>query len=505
MQTPIRKIVIVGGGLDGWISAAVLARTLPKQRYEIVLIDPPAAPVDVGALDGGVASLPLIRSLHGVVGLPEQVLCAKADAAMSLGCAFSDWSRVGARYFAPFGVFGAPIEGVSFHHYWQRLGASRDVGDLGDYALGAAAAARGKFAPPSADPASVLSTYGFAFHVNAAAYAGLMRRIAEHGGVRAIEADLADVTLSGERGFIESLTLAGGARIDGDLFLDCTGARAALIGVAMKAGFEDWRTALPCDRAVALRLDDDSAPAPFRSAIAVESGWRWHMPLRGSVGHGIVYASAHMGDDAAEAALRAKAPAGANVTSTSFISGRRTAPWTKNCVAIGAAGCVLDPLAPTALHLIQTAVRTLLSLLPEKSFSGGESAEFNRILAETTERMRDFLALQYKAAPRDDSPFWRACKAAPAPDSLAYKMRLFESKGRVLALDEETFHEADWVAAFIGRGVLPRLYDQLADTPDAEQIWSRMQAMRAIIAKTADAMPSHGDFLARYATTTGAT
>lgn len=497
MQTPIRTIAIVGGGLDGWISAAVLARLMPARRYAVTLIDPPTRHVDIGALDGGVASLPLLAILHSVVGLPEPVLFARAAATASLGCECADWSRAGARYFAPFGQFGASVDGVSFHHFWQRLRGSRDVGALEDYSLAAAAAARGKFAPPVGDPGSVLSTFSYAYHLDAAGYESLMHRVAEQGGVKRIEADIADVSLHGETGFIAAITLSNGARVEADLYLDCTGSRAALIESVLKAGFEDWRGFLPCDRAIAVRETTPEAPAPFRSAIATETGWRWRLPLQGSVGQGIVYASAYLSDDAAEAALRKHAPGAAPVQRAAFASGRRKTPWTKNCVAIGAAACVLDPLAPTALHVTQTGIRTLLSLLPEASFAGGESDEYNRIMIETMERMRDFIALHYKAAPRQDSAFWAACANAQIPDSLAYKMRLFEAKGRVLALDEETFHEADWVGAYFGRGVLPRLYDQLADTPDAEQIWGRMQSMRAIIQKTADAMPPHSAFLAQ--------
>ncbi len=495
-DTPLRNILIVGGGLAGWMSAVALSKMLSPRLFKISIVD--TAPAGLEALDGGEAGLPAMAELHALLGVSEPEFLRGAGALFSLGAAFADWPRKGARAFRPFGDIGARLDGLAFHHYWLRLRSGGDKADLSDYALGAAAAQRGKFAPPVGDQRSVLSTLDYAYHWRGGAYRALLHARAERQGVTCIEGEVAAARLRGADGFIESVTLRDGRQLEAELFIDCTG-DGELIEGALKTGFEDWRRWLPCDRAIAARRTSAEAPAPFRTATAGEAGWSWTIPLRGSVGHGHVYASAFTGDDEAGRTLHAvlggapdDAPRAAR-----FASGRRRRPWEKNCVAIGPAACVLDPLEATALQIMHKGLLTLAKLMPDRSWGGGEADEYNRIMIETMERLRDFTALRYLAGARADSPFWVACRAAAPPDSLAYKLELFAAIGRVYLQEEETFSESDWAAAWIGQEVFPRAYSPLADTPELEATRTSLQRMRAAIAAAADSMPAHGAFLQR--------
>jgi tryptophan halogenase len=484
----LRNILIVGGGLAGWMSAAVLSKVLSPRQFKISIVD--TAPTGLESLDGGEAGLPSLTELHALLGVGEAEFVRDGGAGFSLGTAYVDWPRQGAHSFRPFGDIGARLDGLAFHHYWLRLRAAGEDAALSDYALGAAAAQADKFAPPVADQRSVLSTLDYAQHWRGEAYRALLRARAERQDVVRIAGEIADVKLRGADGFIEGVTLRDGQSINAELFIDCTSA-GDLIEGALNTGFEDWRQWLPCDRAIAGRPDSTQDPAPFRTATAGAAGWSWTIPLRSSVGRGHVYASEFMSDDDAGRVL---GDAGA-FRAARFVSGRRRKPWVKNCVAIGPAACVLDPLESTAVQIAQKGLTTLAKLMPEKSWAGGEADEYNRIMIETVERLRDFTALRYLAGARADTPFWAARRGAGAPESLAYKMELFAAGGRVYLQEEETFSESDWAAAWLGQELYPRAYSPLADTPELEATRTQLQRMRAVIAATAAAMPTHGAFL----------
>jgi tryptophan 7-halogenase len=479
-QTNVRELLIVGGTIAGWMTAAVLARSLPAARYRIRLLEPARPVPEMETLGGGLASLPALRTLHGVIGLPEAELVKQAGAGFSLGADHAGWPKRGGRYFRAFGAVGASLGGVAFHNLWQRMRRAGAAGELEDYALGAVAARLGRFAPPSPDPASVLSTLDYGYHLDGEAYRALLRAAAQRLGVLRIEGDPGQVHLRGADGFIEAVSVAGGERLAADFFIDCTGARAALIGEALGTPFEDWRHWLPCDRAVAARAEGEQAPC-----LRVESeaaGWRWRMPLREGVAQLRVFSGAHESADGAFA----------------FASGRRAKFWSRNCVAIGAAAASLDPLEPTALQTVQRGISQFLALMPVKDAEAGEADEYNRIMTETVERMRDLVILHYKANRRDE-PFWAACREMALPDVLAYKLRLFEAKSKILAMDEEMFQDSDWASVYLGQGIQPRAYDVLADAPDKALVRDRLAGMRKAIRAAADAMPAYADFLKQVA------
>ncbi|MEJ0061491.1 MAG: tryptophan halogenase family protein [Terricaulis sp.] len=496
-NAPIRNILIVGGGSAGWMSAAMLSRMLSSRRVSIQLIDLTDTELDLDSLDAGEASLPSIAELHAVLGIDEATLFRGANATISLGADFVDWPREGARAFRPFGSIGFRLDNLAFHHHWLRLRQSGESAKLSDYALAASAAKLGRFAPPTDDQASVLSTFDYAYHWLGSWHQKVMRDCAERRGVTRIEGDVGRVHVRGENGFIEAITLKDGRRLEADLFIDCSGARALLIQGALHAGYEDWRACLPCDRALAARYASAAAPAPFRTATAATAGWTWRIPLQGSVGHGHVYADAFETEEAARKTLGA-ALEGAPLEEprlVKFASGRRMKAWSRNCVAIGASACVLDPLEPTALRLALKSVKTLAQLLPaDKNRTTDEADEYNRILGETALRARDFVALRYLTT-KAKTPFWTACRAMSAPDSLAYKRDLFEACGRVYLQDEETFLESDWAAAWLGQEVIPRAYSPLADTPDLQATRESLRRMRTMIRSAAEGMPTHRAFI----------
>jgi tryptophan halogenase len=496
----VSRIVIVGGGTAGWMTAAALCRTLGQEHYEIVLVESEF----IGTVGVGEATIPAIHDFNSKLGLDEPDLMRSTQATFKLGIEFVDWTRVGDRYMHPFGHFGRDMNGVAFYHYWLR---SRELGDdagLADYALAIAAAKKGKFALPKSDPRSIFSNYFYAFHFDASLYGAYLRAYSEERGVRRIEGMVDAVNLRAEDGFIESLNLQDGRTVEGDLFIDCTGFRGLLIEQALETGYEDWTHWLPCDRALAVPSQNIGNPTPYTRATAHKSGWQWRIPLQHRTGNGHVYCSSHISDDEAHAVLleHIEGDTLGEPRLLKFTTGMRKKAWHRNCVAIGLSGGFLEPLESTSIWLIQSTIMQLLQSLPGRVFSEVDTDHFNREIRQKFEQVRDFLILHYKATERTDSAFWKTCQAMPVPDELQYRMDLFRQCGHIAFSPRELFIESNWLAVFIGQGLVPEGYDPRVHCLEDNLIASRLRQLRLMVNQATATMPSHQDTIRSYCEST---
>ena len=493
---PIRSIVIVGGGTAGWMAAAALSRLCPT-GVDVTLVESD----EIGTIGVGEATIPPIRTFNAMLGIDENEFVRRTQGTFKLGIEFVDWLRPGSRYLHPFGTFGADMAGVNFHQFWLKHRASGDFPALEDFNLCAVAARLGRFQKPLEDPRSVLSTLNYAFHFDASLYAAYLREYSEARGVVRREGRVVDVPLRADNGFVEAVVLEGGHRIDGDLFIDCSGFRGLLIEQALNTGYEEWSRWLPCDRAVAVPSSGTGAPLPYTRATALAAGWQWRIPLQHRLGTGYVYSSAHLSDDEAAAtalSLVEGEPLG-EPRVIRFTTGRRRKLWNRNVVALGLASGFLEPLESTSIHLVQAGISKLLAMFPDQSFNPVLEAEYNRLSALQFEQVRDFIILHYKANERGDTAFWRDAAAMDVPDSLATKIALFRENGRIFRHEDELFSAASWLAVLMGQGVHPRRIDPLVDAagePDA--VRQTLLRMAAFMRRAAEAMPTHQSFIDQH-------
>jgi tryptophan halogenase len=486
---PIERVVIVGGGTAGWMAAAAAARFLDDGQRTITLIESDA----IGTVGVGEATIPPIRGFNALLGIDEAEFLRATGGTPKLGIEFVGWTNGTDRYIHPFGTHGRDIEGLNFHQLWLKLRHEAGIGGIDDYSMAAVAARGRRFAPPSPDPRSPLSGLEYAYHFDAGLYAGYLRGRAEAQGAKRIEGRIVGVEQD-ERGHVSAVRLEGDRRVEGDLFIDCSGFRSLLLGETMGVGFEDWSHWLPCDRAIAVPTERSAPLLPYTRATAHGAGWQWRIPLQHRTGNGHVYASGFTGDDEAERVLMAhlESKPTAEPRRLSFRAGRRTRMWAGNVVALGLAGGFLEPLESTSIHLIQAGISKLFGLFPDKRFTDVERDEYNRLMGDQYTSIRDFIILHYAATTRDDTPFWRHVRTMALPDTLNRKIALFREKGRIFRYDDELFAVPSWVAVMLGQGIMPDGYDPVVDALDAGKVAGALRQMRASYADMAAQMPVVG-------------
>ena len=499
-NAPIRRVVILGGGSAGWMCAAGLSRALPRDM-DITLIESQ----DIGTVGVGEATIPTLLTFNAFLGLNEATFLRETGGTFKLGIEFTNWGRPGQRYFHSFGYHGRDTDEFKFHQLWLRLKhdplTAAAAGTLDDYNLTTAAAYEGRFSPPQGGTGSILSSMRYAYHFDAALYGRYLRTYAEARGVRRVEGLVGDAILDAGNGFIQSLHLKDGRVIDGDLFIDCSGFRALLIGEALQGSFTDWSHWLPCDRAIAAPSHSTDLSRPYTRSIAEQAGWRWQIPLQHRMGNGRVYSSAFLDDDTAEAGLReclGEDMAG-EPRRIQFRTGHRQQVWIRNCIALGLSAGFIEPLESTSIHLVQMGLHRLLEFWPDQGFSPANIAAYNAATGREYAHLRDFIVMHYKLNQEAEGAFWQACREMQIPDSLTERLELFRANGRIVNVyQDELFATDSWLAVALGQGLWPDGYDHLTDGIDRSQLLRNMQALREAVKGTVAQLPTQAHYLHRY-------
>ncbi|WP_078082956.1 tryptophan halogenase family protein [Microbulbifer mangrovi] len=488
-QNNIRKVIIAGGGTAGWMAAAALAKLLGK-NLDIKLVESEA----IGTVGVGEATIPTLHLFHQLLGIDEREMMAATNATFKLGIAFENWKDVGQDYIHSFGAAGKDCWACNFSHFWvkgRQLGIDHDIGDYTKEHLGAR---MGRYA------VSPRSERTHAYHFDASLYAKYLRTLAEKHGAERVEGKIQHVQLDHHNGHIKALQLESGELLEGDLFIDCTGFRGLLIDQALHTGFDDWGHWLPCDRAVAVQTGKSENPVPYTRSIARESGWQWRIPLQSRTGNGLVFCSHYMDEDAATKQLLENIEGEPlnDPRVIPFRTGTRRQHWNKNCVAIGLSSGFIEPLESTSIHLIQRSIVRLLTLFPSTGIVQTDVDEYNQLIREETENVRDFVILHYKLTDRQDSEFWRHCRGMDIPESLARRMLVFEESGRVYQNGTELFGESSWLQVLLGQGLMPRTYHPIVDMMSDEELSRFLAGIRSQVRGVVDGWPDHMEFINHY-------
>ena len=489
------RILIVGGGTAGWMTAAALSCFL-KHTYRIELVESE----QIGTVGVGEATIPQIILFNRALGLDEDDFIRCTQATFKLGIEFVDWLKPNHRYMHAFGAIGKDVALTPFQHLWARARALGGASDLAAYSLNECAAVAGKMQRGPARTAKSLPDMPYAFHFDSMLYAEMLRRYAENRGVMRHEGQVSRVERNGVSGDVASVRLEDGRVLNADIFIDCSGFRGLLIEGALNAGYEDWSHWLPCDSALAVPCARSETLTPYTRSTARSAGWQWRIPLQHRTGNGIVYSSAHWSRRDAEAALLESldgAPL-AEPKPLVFKTGMRKKAWSHNVISIGLASGFLEPLESTSIHLIQSAVARLLKFLPGKTIIPPDVEEYNRQTRIEYEKIRDFIILHYKLNERSEYEFWRYCQNMAVPDGVTQKIEQFRQSGRIFREQEDLFSEVAWLQVMVGQGIEPAGWHPLADEIPEADLLDFVKITEALIAREVDQMPSHDAFVAAH-------
>ena len=506
MNTAIHKVVIVGGGTAGWLSACLLAAKRPE--LAITLVEAP----DIPAIGVGEGTWPTMRGTLAAIGIEEAEFLACCDASFKQGSRFDGWVSGAAddSYLHPFTAPPAGAPEALIAAWAVRNGAGK-LSYAAAMTAQAVAVAR-DLAPRQPAMPGYAGALNYAYHLDAGKFAALlMRHATGRLGVKHIAARVTDVikdVANGLGGSIAALITDSDETIPGDFFIDCSGLAALLIGEHCGAAWIDRSDVLFNDRALAVQVQvaADSAIASATIATAHTAGWIWDIGLPGRRGIGCIYASRFMDDDAAHETLLsyvAKAVPGADVAALAprklaFPTGHRAEFWRGNCLAVGLSAGFLEPLEASAIVMIELSLQALCANFPRSRAAMPIHAErFNALFRYRWDRIVEFLKLHYLPSLRSE-PYWQAQRdPAHVPPRLAALTALWRDQPPS-AWDfpqvEEIFPAESHAYVLYGMGFAPPPF-----AGDCSSAHARLDEVAYRTRALASALPTNRAILAQHA------
>jgi tryptophan halogenase len=434
----VKSVVIVGGGSSGWLTAAFLQRFLNSdpERTAPVRIRTVESP-DIPVIGVGEATIPSLKGTIEYIGIPEAVLLKETHGTFKQAIRYQGWGNPNDAddyFYHPFD-YGVQQVFEWMGHTWLERHRDAKPFEFGrDLSIQCRICDHAR-APWEPTRRKEFPELRYAYHLDAVLLANLLRRTATQRGVEHVVGKVVDVALA-ESGDIAALLLEDGRRVEGDLFIDCTGFRSLLLGDALKEDFLPFASDLMCDRAFAVQLKEDPAKllAPYTKARAMKGGWAWTIELQHRHGTGYVFSSNHLTDQQAmDEFLQSVGEARLLDTFTPRViqmrTGRHRRAWVRNCVAIGLAAGFIEPLESTGIYLSELGVRALTECWPTHANRELMAAEYNARLADFYAELLDFIVFHYRVARRRDTEFWRdAAESGRVSERLRHNLELWKHR-----------------------------------------------------------------------------
>lgn len=474
MPRTVSKIVVVGGGTAGWLTACSIAaeHVSPDSNVEVTLVESP----DIPTIGVGEGTWPSMRATLQQIGMPEDELFRYCDATFKQGTSFNGWSGAGStdQYYHP---FSPPVEysTLNLAGFWL----ANQSTTFADFVTSQVAVIDRGLAPKQLDTPPYAFVANYAYHLDAGKFA---ERLHIHGtdklGVKYVSANVTRLEPH-ENGDLKALVLDSDEKLEGDLFVDCTGHRSLLLAGHFGAGFHSVKQYLFNDSAIAVQVpyDSDKDPLPSTTlATATKAGWIWDIGLQTRRGVGHVYSSSHTTEEQATAVAKAyienttaNSVDELNYRSLHFEPGYRDKFWIRNCVAVGMSAGFVEPLEASAIALIEQAAKIISQQLPvDRSLMDIVADRFNRKMSYHWTKIVEFLKLHYVLSERSDSAYWMdATCESNCPAALTEKLMLWQQQPPWhddAPMVDELFPSASYQYVLYGMNYTPRYRDETRRT-----------------------------------------
>jgi len=517
INTAIKKVLIVGGGSSGWMTAAYLAKTFKKQ-VDVTLVESS----NIRTIGVGEATFSTLKLFFDYLGLQERDWMPHCSASYKLAIRFVNWTKKKGHFYHPFERY-QKASGFDAGKWWLKLkrhepfdyacfstpylcDAMRSPRFLDGtvYDSKVRAYYSDEAPPPNTKISGHMVQYPYGYHFNAAELAEYLKGYAMERGVTQILDDVQEVSLADD-GSVAGVRTKEHGLLSADLFVDCTGFRGLLINQALREPFISFNDSLLNDSAVAIQVPRDverDGMRPYTTATAHSAGWSCNIPLYGRDGTGYVYCSKFIDKDEAEREFREfLGPAAANSPPNHIKMriGRNTRSWVKNCVAVGLSSGFVEPLESTGIFFIQHGIEELVAHFPgPQGYDENVMASYNKSVAECIDGVREFLTIHYFASERDDTPFWRATKEVKLPEALAERLRIWKSclpTSRTIYPNFHGFEDYSWSVMLLGLGYRPSSHPPVMDMLDYDEAEMMFQGIKEQAAELTAKLPTLYEYL----------
>lgn len=453
-------VVVLGGGSAGWITACLLHRQWAAKGGSVTVVESP----EIGIIGVGEGSTPQLKAFFDMLGIAEAEWMPPCHATYKLGIRFNGWSeRAGFEsYFHP---FPGPVDLHSDPHFFHNCALARQGIDVpahpDPWFLATLLSERG-LGPHPSENFPFTPSYGY--HFDAFALGAFLRDWSVKRGVRHLPLKVSSVERSAE-GDIVALLCDGGERIEGTLFVDCSGFRSMLAQRELGVTFLPFAENLFNDSAVVMPTGPAMPFRPQTDATAMKAGWRWTIPLTHRTGNGYVYSSKYISDEEAEAELRSALGLGEDGPEARFLKmkvGRVEQSWHRNCLAVGLSQGFLEPLEATALHIVIVTALEFAQAYAAGGFGPMHRDAFNASIGARYEGIRDYIVAHYRLNQRSDTQYWRdnAANQSLSNGLKAMMTAWFRQQDMLAANDaayggKRYYADASWHCLFAGYGTFP--------------------------------------------------
>lgn len=416
MSKKIEKIVVVGGGSAGWMSAATISTLVPE--IEVSVIESPDFPI-IGVGENTIGG---IKKWTSTIGLNELDFLKKTDGIYKLSIKFTDFEGKGTGSFHyPFGISTPFTENVKPSDWYLLYNLRQGSLDKNSYARSfypiTAVAEKNRLSVDSTG-----KTPGFSFNVDAAYHFDavafgqyLKNNICLPRGVKLIQSTV-DGVVTNDNG-VDYLKLTDGSTVTADLFVDCTGFKSLLLGDALREPFVSWSDIIPNNKSWAARVpykNKKKQMEPFTHCTALKNGWVWNVPLWSRIGTGYVYSDKFTTPEDAliEFKDHIKTNCGVdpevlNYKSIDLKIGKYKNIWQKNVIGIGLAAGFIEPLESTGLFATYEFLLPFVGTLRRNGVvNQWDRDTYNFTTNQIFTQMADFVALHYAISPRRDTDYW---------------------------------------------------------------------------------------------------